>query len=51
MGFQDAAAIPAWSKGAIGVVAAAGLMGGYPALSCLRRVFRYPQATRGCCLY
>ena len=43
--------IPAWSKGAVGVVAAAGLMGGYPALSCLRRVFRYPQATRGCCLF
>ena len=28
--FQDAAAIPAWSKGAVGAVASAGIMGGYP---------------------
>ncbi len=29
-GFRDASSIPAWSKGAVGAVAAAGIMGGYP---------------------
>ncbi|MDR9786763.1 MAG: S-layer homology domain-containing protein [Peptococcaceae bacterium MAG4] len=28
--FQDASSIPAWSKGAVGAVASAGIMGGYP---------------------